>query len=384
MIQETSKRLSDALEGHGQVFRLGGDEFAIVFLPKDDAELSLFKLCITNALKGSIKTGSKSFNLNWSVGAVRLEGDNHDPSAFLNQADYALYQAKEKQGPSFHIFSETDFNDIDHETRLAEEVLWNLNTSSFTMFGQVVVNAANGIYRPFGVEALVRAQTRSGEVIPPETFVRHAVSSGKGLLLSKITLLKSIEMLKLSGLECPLLFNLSAEQITNIHVLDVVIDALKATNFPASRLIIELSEHTLNRDLSSASGTLSAFKKHGIRIALDDFGSANTGFSSLLEFDFDVIKMDRNLLSSAMESTRTKYLMSNLIDLSQKLNVVCIIEGLETPAEVSFVKSLGGQVLQGYIFGRPEETPKFRSNLHWAETPLLENADSKTHAYSSG
>ena len=377
MIQETSKRLSDALEEDGQVFRLGGDEFAIVFLPKDDDELSLFKLCITNALKGSIKTGSKSFNLNWSVGAVRLEGDNHDPSAFLNQADYALYQAKEKQGPSFHIFSETDFNDIDHETRLAEEVLWNLNTSSFTMFGQVVVNAANGIYRPFGVEALLRAQTRSGEIIPPETFIRHAVSSGKGLLLSKTTLLKSIEMLKLSGLECPLLFNLSAEQITNTHILDVVIDALKATNFPANRLIVELSEHTLNQDLSSASGTLSAFKKHGIRIALDDFGSANTGFSSLLEFDFDVIKTDRNLLSSAMESTRTKYLMSNLIDLSQKLNVVCIIEGLETPAEVSFIKSLGGQVLQGYTFGRPEETPRFRSNLHWAETPLLENADSK-------
>lgn len=377
MIQETSQRLNSGLEGRGQVFRLGGDEFAIVFLQKDDAELSGFKRCITEALKGAVKTGLKSFSLNWSVGAVRLEGGTQDPSTFLNQADYALYQAKSQQGPSFHIFSDTDFKDIDNEARLAKEVLWNLNMSSFTMFGQVVVKAASDIYRPFGVEALLRAQTRSGEVISPETFVRHAVSSGEGSLLTKISLFKSIEMVKASALDCPLLFNLSREQIIDAHVLDVVTDVLAETNFPASRLIIELSELTLNQDLSSASQTLKSFRQQGIRLALDDFGSGNTGFSTLLEFEFDLIKTDRKLLRMAMNFAHSKYLMSNLLDLCQKLNIQCIIEGLETAEEVAFVKRLGGQFLQGYLFGRPEEDPKFRANLNCAKLPVLENTDSQ-------
>lgn len=378
VIKGTSQRLSDGLKGHGEVFRLGGDEFVIVFLSQDDTELSLFKRCIGDAMQGSIRSGSKSFTVNWSVGAVRLESEKHDPTTFLSQADYALYQAKEIKGPSFHIFSSTDNTNIDQEVRLADEVLRSLNTSSFTMFGQIVVNTANETYQPFGVEALLRAETRFGELIPPETFVRHAVAAGKELELTKVSLLKSIEMLKNSTLDCPLLFNLSREQIIDRNVLAVVTDVLTQTQFPANQLIIELSEHTLKQDFSVACQSLRAFRKQGVRLALDDFGSSNNGFYALLdlEFEFDLIKTDRKLLSLAMGATHTKYLMSGLIDLCERLNIVCIVEGLETPSEVSFVKRLGGRVMQGYIFGRPEETPKFRSNLNWNETPLLDSVES--------
>jgi len=72
-----------------------------------------------------------------------------------------------------------------------------------------------------------------------------------------------------------------------------------------------------------------------------------------------------------MKFTRTEYLFSNLIELSQKLNVPCIIEGVETQSEVSFVKRLGGQVFQGYIFGCPEEKPKFRSNFDSPEASVF-------------
>jgi len=360
IITATSSRLNQALDGKGRVFRLGGDEFAIVFLSQDDRALSQFRKCISAALKEPVKTKSKSLELQWSLGAVIIEGETVNPKEFLYQADYALYQAKQLQGSSFHIFSSVDLDNMNREAELAQEVVWNLEHSKFIMFGQIVVNSDLGQYKPFGVEALLRAQTRAGDVISPETFIRHAVSAGKVSLLTKLTLVKSIEMLKASDLDCPLLFNLSRHQILDSNVLQLVNEALEATGFPPGQLIIELSEWTLNQDLSSASKTLQAFKKQGIRIALDDFGSANTGFSSLLEFEFCLIKTDRSLLTSAMQVLRTKYLMSSLIETCQKLNIVCIIEGLEVPEEVSFVQSLGGQLLQGYIFGRPEETPKLR------------------------
>ena len=374
MIQATSQRLDHALDGKGRVFRLGGDEFSILFLSEDDETLSQFKDCISSALKDPVETRSTRLDLNWSVGAVVLNDIDQDPSNFLNQADYALYEAKEKKGPSFHIFSEADFDRINKESSLEEEVLWNLDNASFTMFGQPIVSSAQGVYSLFGVEALIRAQTRRGEIIGPEAFVQNAVSAGKTSRLTKLTLLKSIEMLNASGLDCPLTFNLSRNQITDEDVFQVVNEVLETTSFPANRLIIELSERTLNEDLFSASGTLNAFKKQGIRIALDDLGAANAGFSNLLAFEFDLIKTDRALLASAMTSARRMHVLSNLIDMSQKLNVLCIVEGLETPEEVSFVESLGGGLLQGYIFGRAEETPKFRQNFNWADAPASETA----------
>ena len=373
IIQTTSSRLDKALGGEGRVFRLGGDEFAIVFLSQDDEALNQFQACITAALKDPVITKSKSLELKWSLGAVIIEGETVNPREFLHHADYALYQAKQLQGSSFHIFSGVDLDKMNLEAQLAQEVLWNLETSSFIMFGQIVVNSTNGQYQPFGVEALLRAQTRTGDVIPPETFIRHAVSVGKVSLLTKLSLLKSIEMLKVSGLNCPLLFNLSRHQIIDPNVLQIVTETLEATGFPANRLIIELSERTLNHDLSLASKTLNAFKKQGIRIALDDFGSGDTGFASLLEYEFCCIKTDRTLLTSAVKISRTKYLLSSLLETCQKLNIACIIEGLETPAEVSFVHGLGGQLLQGYIFGRPEEVPKFRPYIQADDITILDN-----------
>lgn len=378
MIQETASRLNQALEGKGRVFRLGGDEFAIVFTAQDDAALNAFRGCVTNALKEPVIFKTKTLDLNWSVGAVITEGENENPHTFLNQADYALYQAKEKNGPSFHIFSNADSENINLETQLAEEVLWSFETANFTMFGQVIVNSSSGNYELFGVEALIRAQTRSGEVLSPETFVEHIVSAGKVSSFTKLSLIRSIEMLEESGLDCPLLFNLSRSQIIDTNVLQVINDALEITAFPPERLIIELSERTLKKDLSLASETFHAFRQQGIRIALDDFGSSNTGFSSLIEFKFDIIKTDRSLLLSAMKSNPVKYLMSSLIDISQKMNLLCIIEGAETPSEVAFVNSLGGQLLQGYIFGRPEEVPKFRTNFQWGETSGTETSAVRT------
>ena len=369
MIQVTSQRLSQALKTEGRVFRLGGDEFALIFLSQDKEALDQFKDCIATALEDPVKTHSKSFDLNWSVGIVTIEGDTQDPLTFLSQADYALYKAKEQPGPSFHVFSAADLENINREAHLTEEVSWNLDTSSFTMFGQLIVNSANGIYRPFGVEALIRAQTRSGEVISPEDFVRHAISARKTSVLTKTTLLKAIEMLRVSGLDCPLLFNLSYQQITDETVLYDVNNVLKLVNFPTNRLIIECSERSLNRDMSSASKILNEFKRQGIGLALDDFGLASTGLSSL--FDFDLVKTDRELLRSSIESARTKFLMTNLIDLSRKLNVPCIVKGVETSAEISFVKSIGGSVMQGFIFGRPEETPKIHHNLNSANRAAL-------------
>lgn len=373
IIQATSSRLDKALVGKGRVFRLGGDEFAIVFLSQDDEALSQFQACITTALKDPVITKSKSLNLQWSLGAVIIEGETVNPKEFFHHADYALYQAKQLQGSSFHIFSNMDLDKMNLEAQLAQEVTWNLETSNFIMFGQIVVNSTNGQYQPFGVEALLRAQTRTGDVIPPETFIRHAVSAGKASLLTKLSLFKSIEMLKASDLNCPLLFNLSRHQIIDPNVFQIVMETLEATGFQASQLIIEISEGTLNHDLSLASKTLKAFKRQGIRIALDDFGSGDTGFASLLENEFYCIKTDRNLLTLAVKNPRIKYLMSSLLETCRKLNIACIIEGLETSAEVSFVKGIGGQLLQGYFLGLPEEVPKFRPYIQADDRHMLDN-----------
>lgn len=360
LIQATGQKFDAALNGKGRVFRLGGDEFAILFFAPDSSDLRAFKACVLEAVRGSVKTDKKHLDIICSVGAVRVLAERLAFEVPLKQADYALYEAKKKNGVSFHIFSEADSEKLDRENKLAQEVIWNLENSRFHMFGQVIMQETEDGFIPFGVEGLIRAQTRSGDVIKPESFVQHAISASKADLLTELTLRKSIDMIRTAKLDCPLLYNMSREQINGFGAYETIIQTLESMNFPADQLIVELSEFTQNHDLYRASDILKKFKANGIRIAIDDFGSGNTGLATLLEFEFDLIKTDQLMLRSAMQHSRTKLLMSKLIELTDDLKIPCIIEGVESLEDLSFANDLGGQFIQGYLLGRPEEVPRFR------------------------
>ncbi len=368
LIKETAARLQKAFKSQGQVFRLGGDEMAIFFLGEDDNNASAFKKCVAEGLQGAVYTASGGFDIYWSVGLMRMDISEFSPSEFLKSADYALYEAKKIKGNSFHIFTSEDLEMMQRDHVLPEEVFWNLENDEFRMFGQIVVDIRGGEFMPFGVETLLRAQTRSGDPIPPELFVKHAVSFGKTEELTRLTFTKSIDLIESSGLNCPLLFNLSREQLHSFQFPNNILEIIKAKDFPADRVILELSEHTLKNDLKSVKSKLKDLQQKGIRIALDDFGTANTGFSTLFDFGFDIIKTDRELLSMAMETPRTQMLLENIIKFGHSMGMICVVEGTETREEVAFVKRLGGDVMQGYLFGIPEETPKFRPHIKWNET----------------
>ncbi len=365
IIKATASRLEKSLSSIGRVFRMGGDEMAMVFHSADDADFSAFKMCIEEGLLGPVQTPLRDFELSWSVGITRCKDSSMDPMLYLKRADFALYEAKRQQGNCFHIFSAANLQMMQREYMMPDEILWNLEHEELLMFGQVIVDTSNEGYRPYGIESLLRAQTRDGTPIPPEVFIKHAVSMGKANELTELTLSKSLDMLEVSGLDCPLLFNLSREQIRTPEFPNNILNILKARGFPMERMILELSERTLKNDLKSANRKLMTLQKKGVRIALDDFGSENAGFSTLFGFKFDIIKTDRNFLRLARRSQRSRLLLEHLIQFGQKMNVTCIIEGTENQQEVSLVKNLGGDLMQGYFFGRPEELPKFRQHIEF-------------------
>ena len=360
IIRATAQRLRLALESKGHVFRLGGDEMAIIYLDNDDESSTGLTKLISDGLEKPVKTTSRSFNLKWSVGIVGIEQPDISLLQHLKRADYALYEAKKINGSSIYRFAPEDLENMHRDINLPEEILWNFENDRLLMFGQIVVDLKDDASKPFGVEALLRVQTRAGEPIPVDQFIKHAIALGKADDLTRLTLIKSLDMLKNSDLDCPLMLNLSREQISSPNFPQNIFDILKAEDFPIENLILELSELTLKDDLKAASKALRLLQEKGCRIALDDFGMANAGFSTLFDFSFDIIKTDRALLRLAMETHRSEMLFQNMIRFGQKMNVPCIVEGVETPEELSFVRGLGGEVIQGYMFGIPEEIPRFR------------------------
>lgn len=370
-------RLASAMSGCGQAYRLGGDEFAIIYDDDDTHDLEDFKARLIRLFKPPLKIRTQTFPINWSIGVVEFSDTSEKIEKFTSWADYALYKAKAVKGQSFHMFGPTDMAEMDLDGRLAKQVINILDRGSIKMFGQPILAMQNGAYHIVGIEALLRARDLNGGFIPPDKFVRHAALSGYISKLTEKTLEAAIYMHQLNELECPLYFNLSREQIQDKNLERIVLETVDRMKFQMAQLVIELSEKTLQADLLASTHTLNEFKKLGAKIALDDFGSANTGFSSLVEFRTDIIKTDRSLLCQAMETERSRLVLTKVIELCKELDISCIIEGVETQSELSLVTSLGGQIFQGYYFGMPEEKTHLRPDLLWQDSLVLEKVASK-------
>jgi EAL domain-containing protein (putative c-di-GMP-specific phosphodiesterase class I) len=240
-----------------------------------------------------------------------------------------------------------------------------LNYGEFRIFYQPVVNLQSGAI--IGVEALCRWPHRDDTFTSPETFISQAESSGFIVQLGDWVLRTAVEQVRRwqQGFhrELALSVNLSGRQFLHYNLIQSIEDAIETVALPPHTLEFEITESVAMHNAEDSIGIMRQLKGLGIRLALDDFGTGYSSLAYLKRFPIDKVKIDKTFVSDIPDDTNDLAIVSAIIAMAHALGVKVQAEGVETQAQVDFLRECGCELAQGYLFGRALPSDEFEGLL---------------------
>ena len=346
-------RLRHALPPDATCARLGGDEFA--FLVPDIRETERAER-LGRAICAAIATAP----MDVAAGQLRVKASlglaiHPDMGATREQlvehADVALYHAKARSRGRPVMFSAEHADKIRAERLMKHALRWaDFEQELGLVFQPIVDVVAN---RVTSFEALARWTSPTLGRVSPSDFIPVAERLGLVDAITEVLFSKACAVARLWPDTIRLSFNLSGEDLAGVDAVARLCRMVEGAGMPADRLIFEVTETAVIQDFASASTCLQALRDLGCRIALDDFG---TGFSSLSyvhALPLDKLKIDGSFVRTLADDRASRSIVQSIIDLSAKLDIACVVEGVETQAQADMVRAMGCVAMQGWLFGTP-------------------------------
>jgi diguanylate cyclase (GGDEF)-like protein/PAS domain S-box-containing protein len=348
LLVATAERIAHSLRPGDRVARLGGDEFAVLMPHIDDLSAAT---AVVDRLQAAVarpfSVGGADAMIGASVGLVLVDDPVGDPSSILQDADMAMYRAKDGVA-RFEVF------DVDLRTSLfarfetEQELRGALNRDELVLHYQPVVKLTSG--HIVGGEALVRWQHPTRGLLLPAEFLPLAESTGLIVAIGDWTMRTAVEAAASwpADRRLSVSINFSAQQLSAVDLLSSIEDLLMRNSIEARQLCVEVLEtHLLD---SNNIGVLRELKRLGIKIAIDDFGS---GYSSLLylkQMPADVLKIDRALITDLAHEPADRVIVSKLIELAHELGVTVVAEGVEHRQQADILRDFGCDLAQGFVW----------------------------------
>ena len=351
-------RLSSCLRPVDTAARLGGDEFVVLLEDVEDPqEATKVAVRIEEALRAPFWVGGHHLFVTTSVG-VALGGDDADRSGdLLRNADLAMYRAKEG-GKDSHAVFEPGMNEKALERLGMEADLRRaLDKEEFRVYYQPKVSLKSG--RIVAQEALVRWEHPERGLVPPAEFIPLAEETGLIVPLGQWVLeeacrqAKEWQNLYPTDPSLRMSVNLSGAQFKRPDLGASVAEVLSETGLDPRDLILEITESMMVEDVGDALATLQELKSLGVKIAVDDFGTGYSSLSYLKRFPVDFLKIDRSFVEGLGRDSKDEGLVSASIELAHALDLEAIAEGVETEAQLEYLRSLGCDLAQGFYFQKP-------------------------------
>jgi diguanylate cyclase (GGDEF)-like protein/PAS domain S-box-containing protein len=350
--------------------RLGGDEFSILQMLDDQPAAGLR---LGEQLLGLLsKPGGAGMSIGASIGMAVFPEDAGDADLLLHRADLALYAVKRggRHGCRRYDQTMTSTAGRDHAAShgwaLEEDLRTAIETGQLSLVYQPLVAAEDGALR--GFEALIRwRHPRRGD-IAPAVFIPIAEANGMILAIGEWVLNEACAQAMRWRWEAQLTVNISAVQLRTSGLPAIVAAALAASGLPAERLELEITETALLDGSDLVIEAFAQLKALGVRFALDDFGAGWSSLDMLRRFPFDRIKIDRSFVMSMQSETRSAAIVRTVLGLGQALSLPVTAEGVETVAQLTALRQLGCDQLQGHLIGRPKSKASAPSRQPWAAT----------------
>lgn len=352
VLVHTSQVLRKNCRSDDLLARFGGDEFVISF---SDIDLEAAALRVRAILRDfSAQTDILNVKLNGSLSAgLAVVEKGETLERVLSNADAALYHVKSAGRNDFAVYGAEMGEELRERHALEKRLREATQTSDFKIHYQPLVDGKS--CEVIGYEALLRLSHVDGTPISPCVFIPLAEELGLideiGTWVMRTSMRDMMDMHE----ETTLAVNLSSNQFQSGELVNIVRNAVQETGFPTERLELEITESLLLEDSPLIEMQIDTLREMGVAIAMDDFGTGFSSLSYLWKYGFDRLKIDRSFVAALDENPeRSREIIETVVMLGARLGMKITAEGVETHEQSQLLSTLGCDVLQGYLHGRPE------------------------------
>ncbi|EAZ99790.1 EAL domain-containing protein [Marinobacter sp. ELB17] len=365
LLQVVTQRLEHCLRKGDTLSRFGGDEFTLL-LPainnSNDARRIAKKLI--DALKAPFQLGEHEVFVGVSIGISLYPEAGISMDQLIQNADIAMYHVKARGKDGYRFYSESMNIDTANRLSLERDLRQALENNELRVYYQPQVCAKSG--RIVGLEALVRWQHPDRGLLYPKDFLPLAEETKLIVALSEQVLAQACRQVKgwiLDGnRDLRLAVNMSPIQVEHPRFVEILIRQLKNEEFPASHLEIEITENVIMNDLEQISQKLRQLADYGVRIAIDDFGTGYSSLNYLHQLPIHTLKVDQSFVRGIGNGEDGACIVNAIVAMAHGLKLDIIAEGVETDAQLAYLRGLGCQQIQGFLYG-PAQPPEAISRM---------------------
>jgi EAL domain-containing protein (putative c-di-GMP-specific phosphodiesterase class I) len=360
------------------VGRLGGDEFLLLLSEVGLAEsAAITARKILAAVAAPHAVDGHDLHVTTSIGISIYPDDGSDALTLIKNADTAMYQAKENGRQSYRFFrSEMNVRAVERQS-IEEDLRRALERDEFCLHYQPKVDLKTG--RITGAEALLRWTHPVRGAVPPVEFISVAEACGLIIPIGRWVLREACKQAQSWAQEglppLTMAVNTSAMEFRTENFLDGVLSIIESTGINPASVELEITETVLMKHVDSTRSVLKTLRAAGVHLAIDDFGTGYSSLSYLRKFPVDSLKIDQAFIRQiTLEQDEAKLVIA-IIALGRSLGLRVVAEGVETDAELRFLKAHHCDEAQGYYFSRPLPAAQFaalligRSQLNLAVVP---------------
>jgi diguanylate cyclase (GGDEF)-like protein/PAS domain S-box-containing protein len=373
VLQAISTRLRSAVRKGDTPARLGGDEFAVL-LEDVASETCVSEIVaqLLGAISAPMWLDGVEVSVECSIGIAVVRSKSRGGSSttvdeLIRNADVAMYQAKAANGNTFRHFKPEMHDTVVTQLALRADLKAAVAADELTLAYQPIFDVATDEIT--GYEALLRWEHAARGSVPPATFIPVAEESGLIVPLGRWVLERACDDAAAFQHDDPcaqhrvMSVNISAQQLARVEIVDEVRGALRSSGLDPSCLMLEITETLLISDIELAIDRLRALRQLGVRIAIDDFGTGYSSLSYILQLPIDVLKIDKKFVDSIDGNDRQSRLTAAIVGLARVLELGCVAEGVERPAQYERLKELGCDYAQGFVLARPMRYEALRELL---------------------
>jgi predicted signal transduction protein with EAL and GGDEF domain len=364
---DIARRLRHAVREGDTVARFGGDEFAVLATDLEGQDdLVVLAERIADAFAAPFPVGAdREFFVTASIGLALAQGPSTDPDELLRDADLAMYRAKEQGRARHAVFDASMHVAANERLSMATALRRAVDEDELCLhFQPQVVLGGDGTVA--GVEALLRWEHPERGLITPAEVIPVAEATGLivpiGVWVIEEACRQLGEWQRTGRPDLAMCVNVSARQLVDDAIVDVVAAALERTRVIPSTVCLEITESVLMEDPDQYGETLARLKELGVSLSVDDFGTGYSSLAYLQVLPADFLKVDRSFVERLGTNPRADAIVGTIIDLAHTLGLGVVAEGVETEAQAEVLTRLGCDQAQGYLFARPapadEVTPK--------------------------
>ena len=362
VIRAVGLRIDETVRDVDTVARIAGDEYVVLLdSPSGVDHVNNIVHRLLDRLSTALKVRDRELYLGCSIGIALFPRDGGNAEMLLQNADAAMYRAKQIDKGGFRYYTEDMNQSARQWMELKQQLHHALSAGQLELYYQPQFNLQSG--RMTGAEALIRWNHPERGLLRPDLFIPIAEETGLivpiGSWVVRTAVAEAREWRERTGLELRLAVNISSRQFRYRELLELLERVVDDSGALPLALELEITESLVMADPVTATELLKELKARGFSLAMDDFGTGYSSLAYLRTFPFDMIKIDQSFIADLGHSDEAGAIVRAMLQLGRALGLRIMAEGVETAAQLAFLEAEGCDEVQGFLCCPPLPATEF-------------------------